>query len=232
MVIILLGEVALDDRYYSIAIDGPAGAGKSTIAKRVSRILNIEYIDTGAMYRALTLKILRNNIDPLNEEKVIHVLNETEIDFKDNNIFLDGIDVSKEVRENIVSQNVSQIAKIGEVRNRLVNLQRDISLRKNLVMDGRDIGTVVLPNADYKFFLTATVEERASRRYRELVDGENLNIDLDDVISDIIKRDDIDSNRKIGPLRKAKDAYLLDTTDKTISECVEYIVSIVLRGKE
>lgn len=218
--------------YYSIAIDGPAGAGKSTIAKKVSETLKIEYIDTGAMYRALTLKVLRNNIDPMNEEKIIEIAKSTEIYFKNNNIYLDHIDVSEEIRDNIISQNVSHIAKIGEVRNRLVNLQRNMALEKNIVMDGRDIGTVVLPNAQYKFFLTATVIERATRRYKELLDRDVFDVDLDSIISDIIERDSIDSNREISPLKQAKDAYLLDTTDKSIEECVDYIVSIVLRRKK
>ena len=222
----------MTEAYYSIAIDGPAGAGKSTIAKKVSETLKIEYIDTGAMYRALTLKVLRNNIDPMNEEKIIEIAKSTEIYFKNNNIYLDHIDVSEEIRNNIISQNVSHISKIGEVRNRLVNLQRNMALEKNIVMDGRDIGTVVLPNAQYKFFLTATVIERATRRYKELLDRDVFDVDLDSIISDIIERDSIDSNREISPLKQAKDAYLLDTTDKSIEECVDYIVSIVLRRKK
>ncbi|MGN9164115.1 (d)CMP kinase [Tissierellaceae bacterium HCP3S3_D8] len=219
----------MTEAYYSIAIDGPAGAGKSTIAKKVSETLKIEYIDTGAMYRALTLKVLRNNIDPMNEEKIVEIAKSTEIYFKNNKVYLDHIDVSEEIRNNIISQNVSHISKIGEVRNRLVNLQRNMALEKNIVMDGRDIGTVVLPNAQYKFFLTATVVERATRRYKELLDRGVLDVDLDSIISDIIERDSIDSNREISPLKQAKDAYLLDTTDKSIEECVDYIVSIVLR---
>ena len=141
----------MDNEYYSIAIDGPAGAGKSTIAKKVAERLDIEYIDTGAMYRALTLKILKNHIDPLDKDNVIKVIKTTNIDFNKNSICLDGVSVDKEIRENIISQNVSHIAKIEEVRNILVRLQQNMAKNKSVVMDGRDIGTVVLPNAKYKF---------------------------------------------------------------------------------
>ncbi len=220
----------MDNEYYSIAIDGPAGAGKSTIAKKVAERLDIEYIDTGAMYRALTLKILKNHIDPLDKDNVIKVIKTTNIDFNKNSICLDGVSVDKEIRENIISQNVSHIAKIEEVRNILVRLQQNMAKNKSVVMDGRDIGTVVLPNAKYKFFLTATVEERATRRYKELINKGVKDISLNDIISDIIKRDNIDTNRDVGPLKQAKDACLLDTTDKTIQECVDFIVSIVLGG--
>lgn len=220
----------MDNEYYSIAIDGPAGAGKSTIAKKVAERLDIEYIDTGAMYRALTLKILKNHIDPLDKDNVIKVIKTTNIDFNKNSICLDGVSVDKEIRENIISQNVSHIAKIEEVRNILVRLQQNMAKNKSVVMDGRDIGTVVLPNAKYKFFLTATVEERATRRYKELINKGVKDINLNDIISDIIKRDNIDTNRDVGPLKQAKDACLLDTTDKTIQECVDFIVSIVLGG--
>lgn len=220
----------MNNRNYSIAIDGPSASGKSTIAKKVSQRLGIEYIDTGAMYRAITYKVLKNNIDPLDIEKVIDLLNTTEIDFIDNSIYLDGLIVDNEIRENVVSKNVSYIAKIKEVREKLVKLQQSMSKTKNIIMDGRDIGTVVLPNADYKFFVTASVTERANRRYKELLDrGENL-ISLDSIVADIIKRDEIDSNREIGPLRQSKDSYLLDTTNKSIDESVDYIISIVTGG--
>ncbi|MDR7869982.1 MAG: (d)CMP kinase [Tissierellaceae bacterium] len=215
---------------YSIAIDGPSASGKSTIAQSVSKKLNIEYIDTGAMYRAITYKVLKNNIDPLNEQSIINVLKITDIDFINNSIYLDGIKVDNEIRENIVSNNVSYIAKIKEVREELVRYQRNMAKSKSVIMDGRDIGTVVLPNADYKFFLTASVEERASRRYKELLDRGEKHISLDSIIIDIVKRDEIDSNREISPLVQAKDAYLLDTTNKSIDESVDYIISIVTGG--
>lgn len=212
---------------YSIAVDGPAGAGKSTIARRVAEVLNIEFIDTGAMYRALTLKVLKNNIDPQNTEKVIEILENTTIDFNDNHIYLDNIMVDDEIRENKISKYVSYIAVIKEVREGMVKLQQKMAMTKSIIMDGRDIGTVVLPNADYKFFITASVEERARRRYKELVEKGEKNISLGQIISEINKRDHIDSNRKISPLIMAEDAYLIDTTDKTIEECVDIIVSMV-----
>lgn len=215
---------------YSIAIDGPSASGKSTIAKMVAEKLNIEYIDTGSMYRAVTYKALKHNIDPLDTEKIIDLLKTTQIDFINNSIYLDGINVDAEIRENIVSKNVSYIAKIREVREKLVNLQQSMSKTKSVIMDGRDIATVVLPDADYKFFMTASVNERAIRRYNELLDrGESL-ISLDSIISDIIKRDDIDSSREIAPLVQSKDSILLDTTDMSIEESVDYIVSIVTGG--
>lgn len=220
----------MNNRNYSIAIDGPSASGKSTIAKKVSQRLNIEYIDTGAMYRAITYKVLSNNIDPLDVESVINLLDTTEIDFIDNSIYLDDIIVDNEIRSNLVSNNVSYIAKIKEVRDKLVKLQQSMSKTKSIIMDGRDIGTVVLPNADYKFFVTASVNERADRRYQELLSrGEKL-ISLDSIVSDIIKRDEIDSNREIGPLRQSIDSYVLDTTNKSIEESVDYIILIVSGG--
>mgnify|MGYP000907452612 CR=1 FL=1 len=216
---------------YSIAIDGPSASGKSTIAQKVSQKLNIEYIDTGAMYRAITYKVIRNDIDPLDKKSVINLLKSTEIDFINNSIYLDGVNVDNEIRENIVSNNVSYIAKIKEVRHELVKLQQKMANAKSIIMDGRDIGTVVLTNADYKFYITASVEERANRRYKELLERGEKHITLDSIIDDIIKRDEIDSNREVGPLIQAKDAYRLDTTNKSIEESVNYIISIVTGGK-
>lgn len=220
----------MNNRNYSIAIDGPSASGKSTIAKKTSKKLNIEYIDTGAMYRAITYKVLQNNIDPLDAKSVIQLLKSTEIDFINNSIYLDGLIVDEEIRTNIVSNNVSHIAVIKEVRDEMVKLQQAMSMRKSVIMDGRDIGTVVLPNADYKFFVTASVEERARRRYKELIDRGEVGISLDSIIADISRRDEIDSNREIGPLKQSEDAYLLDTTDKTIDQSVEFIISIVTGG--
>lgn len=220
------------NNYYSIAIDGPSASGKSTIAKIIAKKLNIEYIDTGAMYRALTYKVLINNIDPLDENSIIQLAEKTQIDFVDNNIYLDATNVNYVIRDNMVSNNVSYIAKIKEVRYELVRIQRDMAKAKSLVMDGRDIGTVVLPNADFKFFVTASVEERANRRYIELVDRGEKDISLNSIITDIVKRDEIDSNREVSPLVKAEDAYILDTTNKTIEESVNYLIAIISGGKE
>lgn len=216
---------------FSIAVDGPAGAGKSTIAKRASEVLKIEYIDTGAMYRALTYKVLEKKIDPKDTENVIEILNKTNIDFIDNHIYLDGLKVDKEIRDNKVSSNSSYIAIIKEVRDRMVFLQQRMAKEKSVIMDGRDITTVVLPNADYKFFITATVEERSKRRYMELIEKGESNITLEKIIEDIKRRDEIDSNREIAPLTKTEDSYLIDTTDKSIEESVNIIVSMVKGGK-
>lgn len=213
--------------FFSIAIDGPAGAGKSTIAKKVARVLDIEYLDTGAMYRALTLKVLRNKIDPLNEKEIVELLKNSDIDFNDNHIYLDGTQVDDEIRENIISKNVSYVASIKEVRDIMVNLQQKLASRKSVIVDGRDITTVVLPNADFKFFVTASVEERSRRRYKELIEKGESDITLEKIMEDISMRDEIDSTRDVAPLKKTADSYLLDTTDKSIDECVNIIVSIV-----
>ncbi len=215
---------------FTIAIDGPAGAGKSTIAKEVAKILSIEYIDTGAMYRALTLKVLQSKINPELEESVIEIMETTSIDFRDNHIYLDNVQVDKLIRENIINKNVSFIAKIKEVREGMVKIQQQLSKTKSVIMDGRDIGTVVLPNADFKFFLTASVEERAIRRYKELLEKGEAGISLELIREEIQNRDRIDSTREFSPLIQSKDAYILDTTNKTIDECVDEIVSIV-RGR-
>ena len=210
-----------------VAVDGPAGAGKSTISKRVAKILNLEYIDTGAMYRALTLKILRKGINPKDVTKIMEVMEETIIFFKNNHIYLDGTKVDEEIRKNIVNKHVSEISKIGKVREKMVDMQRKLSESTNVIMDGRDIGTVVLPHANYKFFITASVEERARRRYKELLERGEKNISYDQVLSDIKERDRIDSTRQIAPLKKSPDALVIDTTNKTIDECVNQIIGII-----
>ena len=212
---------------YSIAIDGPASSGKSTIAKKVSKILNIEYIDTGAMYRALTWKVLDQDIKLKDEDLIIKLLENTSIDFKDGDIYLDDNIINDEIRLNYVSQNVSYIAIISEVRKKMLELQQNMAKYKSVIMDGRDIGTVVLKNAKYKFFLTASIEERALRRYKELVENGNEKLSLAEIEKDIRKRDEIDSNRKIAPLKQAEDAILIDTTEKSIDQVVDIIVATV-----
>lgn len=207
-----------------IAVDGPAGAGKSTIAKLIAEKLNINYIDTGAMYRAITYKCLQNNIDINNEEKVIKIAKDCEIDFKDNNIYLNGEILKDEIRTMEVSNNVSNVAKIKEVRYLMVDVQRNIGKVSSVILDGRDIGSYVFPNADYKFFLVATPEERGKRRYKELV-NKGYDVNLEEIISDIIKRDEIDSNREFAPLVKADDAIEIDTTGKSINEVVQSVLS-------
>ena len=207
-----------------IAVDGPAGAGKSTISKLIAKKLNINYIDTGAMYRAVTYKCLSEGVDVKNEEAVIEVAKRTDIDFRDNNIYLDSKVVNEEIRTREVSANVSDVAKIKEVRYLMVDVQREIGTRNDVILDGRDIGSNVFPNADYKFFLVATPEERGRRRYKELCE-KGFEGTLEEIIKDIEKRDEIDSNREFAPLKKADDAIEIDTTGLGIDEVVEVVVS-------
>lgn len=210
--------------YKVIAIDGPAGAGKSTIAKRLADIIDYTYIDSGAMYRAITLKILTKNI-PLKEiDKIISIAKETEIDFRDNCIYLDGRAVNEEIREERVSRNVSYVAAIPEIRKLMVDIQRKISRNRNVVMDGRDVGTVIFPKADVKFYITASVEERAARRYNELKQ-KGYEAEIQDIRSEIAKRDHIDSTRSDSPLKAASDAIIIDTTGKSIEEVLDEVIS-------
>ena len=207
-----------------IAIDGPAGSGKSTIAKLIAEDLGLVYLDTGAMYRLVTLKALNEGI--LGDfEKIKKMLDNLNIDIKENGFYLDNVDVSDEIRKPIVSENVSDIAAIREVREKMVDLQRKFSESKNVILDGRDIGTVVFPNANVKIFLVADAKERANRRYKELVKkGENIKIE--EIYENILKRDEIDSTRKESPLKKAEDAIEVDTTSKNIEEVKNEILNI------
>ncbi len=208
-----------------IAIDGPAGSGKSTIAKLIAEDLGLVYLDTGAMYRLVTLKALNDGILG-NLDKIIKMLDNLNIDIKENGFYLDDINVSEEIRKPVVSENVSDIAVIREVREKMVDLQRKFSESKNVILDGRDIGTVVFPNADVKIFLVADAKERANRRYKELVaKGENVRIE--EIYENILKRDEIDSTRKESPLKKADDAIEVDTTSKNIEEVKNKILNIV-----
>ncbi|WP_373601348.1 (d)CMP kinase [Paraclostridium bifermentans] len=207
-----------------IAVDGPAGAGKSTIAKIVADKLNINYIDTGAMYRAITYKVLQNNVDVNDESTIVELAKNSDIDFKDNNIYLDGKILKEEIRTPEVSNNVSNIAQIKDVRYLMVDVQREIGNRSSVILDGRDIGSYVFPNADYKFFLVASPNERGERRYKELV-KKGYDITLDEVIKDVIRRDEIDSNREFAPLVKANDAIEIDTTGKSIDNVVDLVIN-------
>jgi len=213
----------------SVAIDGPAGAGKSTIAKMLTEKLNYTYLDSGAMYRTITYLVCNENIDFNDNEKVVKVTKNTEIDinYNDNKfkIFINNIDITNKIRSNIVDKNVSTIAQIKGVRDELVKKQRKLAKSKDIVMDGRDIGTRVLPNADYKFYITATVEERANRRYKDIIDRGESNKTLEEVKNEIIKRDKIDSNRKYSPLKKAKDAIVVDTTNMSKKEVLQKLLS-------
>ncbi|MHB1391800.1 MAG: (d)CMP kinase [Clostridia bacterium] len=209
-----------------IAIDGPAGAGKSTIAKKLAVRIGYTYIDSGAMYRALTLKVLTENI-PLKElDRIIRLAGETDIDFRNNSIYLDGKLADAEIREENVNRNVSYIAAIPEVRKLMVELQRRISKNKNVVMDGRDVGTVIFPSAHVKLYVTASVDERAERRYNELKQ-KGFDAEIQDIKSQIEKRDFIDSTRENSPLAVAEDAVTIDTTGKGIVEVMNDVVSII-----
>ncbi|MBP1925397.1 cytidylate kinase [Sedimentibacter acidaminivorans] len=211
-----------------IAIDGPSGAGKSTIAKLVSKNLNFEYIDTGAMYRALAYKAFKNNI-PIIDEKIDKMLKTTKIDYLNNSIYLDDEVVDDYIRSENISKIASMISSLGNVRLKMVDLQRSISNNKNVILDGRDIGTNVFPNADYKFFITASVEERAKRRYNELVD-KGICVSYDTVLQDIKLRDYNDSSRQIAPLKIADDAIIIDNTNMSIQDIQNKIISIVSEG--
>ena len=213
-----------------IAIDGPAGSGKSTIAKLIAEDLGLVYLDTGAMYRLVTLKALNDGILG-NLDKIIKMLDNLNIDIKENGFYLDDIDVSEEIRKPVVSENVSDIAAIREVREKMVDLQRKFSESKNVILDGRDIGTVVFPNADVKIFLVADAKERANRRYKELVaKGENVRIE--EIYENILKRDEIDSTRKESPLKKADNAIEVDTTSKNIEEVKNEILNIIRKNEK
>ncbi len=211
----------------AIAIDGPAGAGKSTVAKEIAKKLNLEYIDTGAMYRAYTLKVLENGLDPKNENEVLRLLDNTEITFLDNHIYLDGVIVDDKIRESIVNQNVSYVSSYPEVRKKMVELQQKMASKNNVIMDGRDIGTVVLPNASHKFYITAKPEERGKRRYKEFVDKGDTEIKLEDIVEEIKKRDEIDSTREESPLRIPDDAIVIDSTNLTVDEVVDLIIELI-----
>lgn len=214
------------DNNIKIAIDGPTSAGKSTIAKLLAQKLKINYVDTGSMYRALTLKVLNNNIDPKSEEDVVALAEKTKIDYFENHIFLDGLCVDDKIRNELIDKNVSYVCQYRDVRKRLVSLQREIASKSSVIMDGRDIGTVVLKDAEYKFFLTASADVRAKRRYKEYLE-KGLEVNFDDIKKDLIRRDDYDSHREVDPLVKASDAVEVNTDDKNIEETVELMLSYI-----
>lgn len=213
----------------NIAIDGPAGAGKSSIAKRVAEELSFVYVDTGAMFRTMAYYFLQNGIDTADEAAVAENCDKIEIriEYRDGeqHIFLNEKDVSSEIRKEEVGKNASVVAKYSVVREKLLQLQRKMAEVNDVIMDGRDIGTVVLPDAEVKIFLTASSRVRAERRYKELTEkGENCN--LDEIERDIIARDEQDMNREIAPLKQAEDAVLVDSSFMTIDEVVETIQKI------
>jgi CMP/dCMP kinase len=219
----------------SIAIDGPAGAGKSTIAKMISKSLGIIYLDTGAMYRTVALRAIRENIDTCDKEKLAQLIDSINIKIiytdGEQQIYLDDEDVSNKIRTPEISLGASNVAVVPEVRIKMVELQRRIAGETDVVMDGRDIGTYVLPKASLKIFLTASVEERSKRRYNEQVEKGQKGISLEEVKKDIEYRDKNDSSRAFAPLSKAEDAIEIDTTSLSIEDVAKNIMAILKEEK-
>ena len=209
-----------------VAIDGPGGTGKSSIAKAVAERLGLEYIDTGAMYRAMGLKSLRMGVSPEDVEAVEKMLADTEIDFNDNHMYLDGEDVSGLIRTNEISMAASDISKLPCVRAKADALSKHLASTRNVIMEGRDIGTIVIPDAEVKIFMTAAPEVRAKRRYLQLVEA-GKPADYDQIFDEIQKRDYQDSHRDYHPLKQAEDAVLLDTSDMNKEENIEAVINLI-----
>ncbi|MFH1848287.1 MAG: (d)CMP kinase [Candidatus Omnitrophota bacterium] len=219
-----------------VAIDGPAGSGKSTVSKLVAKRLGIFYIDTGAMYRAATLKAMEQKADLKDAEALTKIAEGSKITFAtdpalgDIRVLLDGRDVSADIRRPDVTGNIKYIARVPGVRRHMVSLQRSLAKDKGAVLEGRDITTVVFPDADYKFYLDANVKERADRRFRELKQ-KGIDVTPDEILDDVKKRDQSDRTRDVGPLKKAKDAVCIDTTDMNIDEVAEAILEKIKTGR-
>ena len=213
-----------------IAIDGPAGAGKSTIARRVAKALGFFYLDTGAMYRALTLKAMHQGLNLENEEQLVALAQKTTIDLENHDVgvkvLLDGEDVSEEIRTLEVTNNTFYIARASRVREIMVAWQQDIGSKKDVVIEGRDVTTVVFPNASYKFYMDASVQERTERRFLEVVQ-KGKEVDKEKLRQEIEERDHKDFSRQIGPLKKAADAIIIETTGLSIEQVVEKILKVV-----
>ena len=220
---------------YNIAIDGPAGAGKSTIAKKAAKKLNFIYVDTGAMYRAIALYFIRNGVAAGDEKTIGEKCSDIDvsIDYVDGaqQVILNGENVNDFIRTEQVSMMTSSISKYPAVRDKLLNLQRQLAAEKNVIMDGRDIGTCVLPDAKTKIFLTASAEERARRRYKEQVER-GIECDIKQIEKDIIARDEQDMNREIAPLKQAEDAVLIDSSDMSIEQVVDAIIDVFEKTKQ
>lgn len=215
----------------AIAIDGPAGAGKSTIAKLAAKELSFIYVDTGALYRAIGLCAYRNNIGSKDAEKIIEMIKDIKVELAFNDkgeqvVLLNGEDVSALIRTPEISMYASDVSAIPQVRAFLLDLQRNMAKTNNVIMDGRDIGTVVLPDAKIKIFLTASPEVRAKRRYDELVE-KGMDVNFDDVLSDVITRDYNDSHRETAPLKPADDSVIVDTSDLDLKQSVDKLISIM-----
>lgn len=213
-----------------IAIDGPAGTGKGTVAKLISQRLNFTYIDTGAMYRCVTLKMIRDNIDLNDLDRINKILDEIEITFKNidsmQKVYLNGEDVSELIRKPNVNELVSKVSAIKEIRIKLVEMQRKLGKAENVIMEGRDITTVVFPNAELKIYLDANVEERAKRRHKELIERGN-NVTYEETLESIMKRDKNDMEKEMGALKIAEDAIVIDSTNLTIEEVYEKIKKLI-----
>lgn len=212
--------------YLQIAIDGPAGSGKSTVAKEISKRLGITYLDTGAMYRAVTLEALSQRVELHDSEALKQIVDQMTLNMTLSKLYVNNIDVTEAIRTPEVSKNVSVVSMDAYVRSEMVKKQQKIALGQAVIMDGRDIGTTVLPNATYKFFLVADPIERANRRLLELK-TKGFEASLDTLVEDIITRDNLDSNRAISPLRKAEDAIEIDTTSHSIEEVITMILDYV-----
>lgn len=214
----------------NVAIDGPAGAGKSTIAKTASKELGYIYVDTGALYRTVGVSALRKKVDMESDDAIASVLPETNVEMKfvggEQRMYLNGEDVSAEIRLPEASMAASRVSAVPKVREFLFDLQRDLAKKNNCIMDGRDIGTVVLPDAQVKIFLTASPECRADRRYKELME-KGVEVNYDDVLSDIIKRDYNDSHRAVAPLKPAEDSVILDTSGFELEQSIKAIMDII-----
>ena len=217
-----------------VAIDGPASSGKSTISKLIAKENHFVYLDTGAMYRVVTLAVLRNNISLDDYEAIEKLVQTIEIGFSmqdgKQSVFMNGEDVTDEIRSVEVTKNVSAVSAIKEVRTRLVHLQQEIAENHSIIMDGRDIGTVVLPQAEIKIFLVASVEERAKRRFIENQE-KGIEMSYEELVEDIRRRDHIDSTRKESPLRKAEDAIEIDTTTMTIEDVVKTVTALIQKNQ-
>lgn len=215
---------------FIVAVDGPAGSGKGTITKKIEKELGLINLDTGATYRCVALEALRNGYSVNEEEKIIKLIDDMNIEIENkgekDKIYLNGEDVSEEIRKMEVTKIVSEISSIIPVREKLVLLQRKMTEGKDVIVEGRDIGTVVFPNADLKIYLDASVEVRAKRRYKENLE-KNIESNYEEVLENIRKRDEIDKNRKVGALRKAKDAILVDSSNLTIDEVTKKIKDLI-----
>jgi cytidylate kinase len=212
---------------YVVAIDGPSGTGKSTTARILAQKLKVLYIDSGAMYRAITHLALKNNLMPNDANKIVQLAKTCEISFNDEAVLLNGTDVTKEIRSLDVTNKVSAVSKIKELRQVLVNIQRQYAKEQSVIMDGRDIGTVVFPKADFKFFLVCDLNTRAARRQQDFRDM-GLRIPLDKILLELKKRDEIDSTRAESPLKKAEDAMVIDTTNMIIEEQVDCLYKRII----